>query len=280
MPYIRGFTRLGIVAMGLALLLALVAQRSLCSAGGPVPTDLGLARASLAAREGRSLSSRWGQDATLAAGPRLAASSASEAWQPYPLHGGEMTSIAMGPVVTEGTTYVETVYAGTRDAGVFKTSDGGQSWQPARAGLTFFPIRTLVIDPQDPNVLYAGTDYDGVWKSSDGGQTWSKSSSGLYEDLLVFDVEIDPQDTDTLYAGLGGGVGLTIGNVYKSEDGGATWTLRDAGIPRSSETSTYTNAIFTLAIDPINPSLLYAGTNFEGAFRSTDGGATWAAINA
>jgi len=190
-----------------------------------------------------------------------------------------MTSIAMGAVVTEGTTHTETVYVGTRDAGVFKTIDGGQSWEPARDGLTFYPIRTLVTDPQDPNILYAGTDYNGIWKSTDGGERWSKSSGGLYEGLIVFDVDIDPHSRDTLYASLAGGVGLGIGNVYKSEDGGATWTLKDAGMPRSSDTSTYTNGVFTLVIDPDDTSLLYAGTNFEGAFRSTDGGETWAPIN-
>jgi len=167
---------------------------------------------------------------------------------------------------------------GTRDAGVFKTIDGGGSWHPARSGLTFYPIRSMVVDPQNPNVVYAGTDYDGIWKSTDGGETWFQSSSGLYKGLIVFDIEIDPQDTDTLYAGLGGGAGLVIGNVYKSKDGGATWAIKDAGIPRSSETSTYTNGIFTLAIDPDDPSLLYAGTNFEGAFRSTNGGDAWTAI--
>jgi photosystem II stability/assembly factor-like uncharacterized protein len=144
--------------------------------------------------------------------------------------------------------------------------------------LTFFPIRSLAVDPQNPSILYAGTDFDGIWKSTDAGNSWFKSSTGLYQGLIVFDIVIDPQNTDTLYAALGGGVALAIGNIYKSEDGGATWRLQDDGLPRSSETSTYTNAVFTLAIDPDNPLLLYAGTNFEGAYRSTSGGEAWTAI--
>jgi photosystem II stability/assembly factor-like uncharacterized protein len=275
----KRFAKQGLTSIGLALLLMFVAWRISSSAGVATTTEFGLLRAASPAQESQAFSSEEIRETTFASGARHTSPSASEAWEPYPIYGGEMTSIAMGSVVTKGTTRVETVYVGTRDAGVFKTLDGGQSWRPARTGLTFFPIRTLLTDPQDPTVLYAGTDYDGVWKTTDGGDNWSKSSSGLYEGLIVFDFEIDPQDTDTLYAGLGGGVGLVIGNVYKSEDGGATWTMKDTGMPRSSEATTYTNAIFTLGIDPSDPSLLYAGTNSEGAFRSTNGGETWTAIN-
>ena len=58
-------------------------------------------------------------------------------WQSYPIYGGEMTSIVADP------TNPQIVYVGTRDAGVFKTTNGGQSWRPARQGLTFMPIRVL-----------------------------------------------------------------------------------------------------------------------------------------
>jgi photosystem II stability/assembly factor-like uncharacterized protein len=200
-------------------------------------------------------------------------------WQSYPLHGGEMTSIAVGDATLGQTGYVETVYVGTRDAGVFKSVDGGATWQPARAGLSFFPIRTLVTDPANADVLYAGTDFDGIWKSTDGGQGWFKSSTGLDEGLVVFAILVDPQESRTLYAGLAGGIGLAIGNIYKSEDAGATWVQQDAGLPRVSETSTHTNGVFTLAIHPDDSDLLYAGTNFDGAYRSTDGGEHWTPIN-
>ncbi|HET89561.1 MAG TPA: hypothetical protein ENN99_02315 [Chloroflexi bacterium] len=273
------FAKLGITSIGLALLLALAARHISLSAEGVAPTDFGLLHASSPDRAGYTLSSEGVWEATFASGAKHTSPSASEEWQPYPIYGGEMTSIAMGSVITEGTLHIETVYVGTRDAGVFKSSDGGQSWEPARTGLTFYPIRTLVTDPQNPHVLYAGTDYDGIWKSTDGGDTWFESGSGLDRGLIVFDIEIDPQDTDTLYAGLAGGVALAIGNIYNSEDGGATWTIKDAGLPRSSETSSYTNGILTLALDPDDPARLYAGTVFDGAFVTTDGGEAWTPIS-
>ncbi len=196
-----------------------------------------------------------------------------ELWRSFPVFNGEMTSIAMDHANKQ------TVYVGTRNAGVFKTTDGAQSWQPAREGLTFYPIRSLAIDPQNPNTIYAGTDNNGIWKSTDGANSWFKSGNGLDEVLIVFNIVIDPQDTDTIYAGLAGGIGLGIGNIYKSEDGGGTWEMKDEGIPRYSGGS-HTNGIISLAIDPDNPSLLYAGTNNDyGAFKSSDGGETWMAIN-
>ncbi len=239
---------------------------------GPASGDWGPAAASARDPIGVADQSRI---ARLRASPFTSAT----AWQSYPFFGGEMTSMAMGPLVSGAMGDAETVYVGTRDAGVFKTVDGGQSWRPARGGLTFAPIRTLVADPQDPSILYAGTDYDGIWRSMDGGDTWIRSSGGLDRGLIVFSIVVDPQDTDVLYAGLGGGVGLTIGNIYRSEDGGDTWELRDAGMPRSSETSTHTNAVFTMAIDPRDASRLYAGTNVDGAFVTSDGGEAWTAIN-
>ena len=183
-----------------------------------------------------------------------------------------MTSIAISPVDAQ------TVYVGTRDAGVFRTTDGGGSWQAARNGLTFYPIRSLEIDPQHPNTLYAGTDYNGIWKSIDGGATWADSSVGLDKSLIVLNIAIDPINTNILYAGFGGGIGLKLGNIYKSVDGGATWIMKDNGIPRYPET-THTGGVYSLAIDPAHPAVLYAGTIYDGAFRSTDGGQNWVAIN-
>jgi photosystem II stability/assembly factor-like uncharacterized protein len=197
-------------------------------------------------------------------------SMASGGWQAYPIYGGEMTSIAMDPADPQ------TVYVGTRDAGVFKTTDGGQSWQSSRRGLTFFPIRSLQVDPQHPNVLYAGTDFDGIWKSTDSGNNWFEVSNGLDKSLIVFNIVIDPQDTNVLYAGLAGGLGLLEGQIYKSGNGGATWVKKDSGIPRYYES--YAHGVFSLSID-VSTASVYAGTRCGGVFKSVNGGELWTAIN-
>jgi photosystem II stability/assembly factor-like uncharacterized protein len=199
---------------------------------------------------------------------------ATAQWSAYPLYGGEMTSIAASPVNPQ------IAWVGTRDSGVFKTTDGGASWQPARAGLTFAPIRTLRLDPTNPNALWAGTDFDGVWKSTDGGASWARTGSELFGDMVVFNVAIDPSRPSTVFAGLAGGTAMSIGAVFKSTDGGGTWRQMDAGIPRYSDAYPYTKGgVFALALNPAQPSMLSAGTVDQGAFRSTDVGQSWTAIN-
>ena len=199
---------------------------------------------------------------------------ATAQWSAYPLNGGEMTSIAADPV------NARIAWVGTRDAGVFKTTDGGASWQPARDGLTFLPIRTLRLDPTDPDTLWAGTDLDGVWKTIDGGASWARTGRELFGDMVVFNVAVEPSRPSTVFTGLAGGVAMSFGAVFKSTDAGGTWRQADAGIPRYSEQYPYTKgAVFALALNPAQPSMLSAGTAGQGAFRSTDGGQSWTAIN-
>lgn len=198
-------------------------------------------------------------------------SAKNNTWNIYPIYGGEMLSIKVDP------NNEQIIYVGTRDAGVFKSTDGAQTWQPARQNLTFWPIRSMAIDAMNSNTIYAGTDYDGVWKTTDAGITWSNVSTGLNTGLIVTNIVIDPQNTSHLYASLAGGLGFVIGNIYKSTNGGASWQMKDSGIPRYS--GAYTNAIYSLCIDPDSTSVLYAGTHFDGAYKTTNGGESWTAIN-
>ncbi|MEJ2567964.1 MAG: hypothetical protein P8Z50_03690, partial [candidate division WOR-3 bacterium] len=192
-------------------------------------------------------------------------------WITYPLYGGEMTSIAIDP------NNPQIVYAGTRDAGVFKTADGGTSWVPSRNNLTFYPIRSLAINPDNSGIIYVGTDYDGVWKSLDSGATWFKSSNGLDESMIVFYLIIDPDNPEIIYAELVGALVALgdIGNIYKSKDGGVSWAMSDTGIPRAYENCT--KGITSLAIDINNSAILYAGA--DSAFQSIDSGKTWFPID-
>ncbi len=203
----------------------------------------------------------------------LLSTSSLAKWNSFPVSYAEITSIAVDPG------NADTVYAGTRSAGVFKTTNAGTSWAPARGGLTFYPIRSLAVNPVNTNVIYAGTDYDGVWKSTDGGTTWVKTSNGL-ADLIVFRLIIDPGHPDTIYAALGGGVALSIGNIYKSVNGGLTWERKDNGIA-STEDGKYTQgAVEMIALDPDTPAQLYTATiYFSGVFASSDGGETWTPLN-
>jgi photosystem II stability/assembly factor-like uncharacterized protein len=97
-------------------------------------------------------------------------------------------------------------YAG----GVFRSSDGGKTWDAAGAGLPESRIRALAIHPQEPKTVYAGTEA-GVFKSTDGGSTWSAENTGL-KTTNVQALAIAPS-TGKLYAGTSGGglFGLSVG---------------------------------------------------------------------
>jgi photosystem II stability/assembly factor-like uncharacterized protein len=152
---------------------------------------------------------------------------------------------------------------------IFKSTDGGTSWQQKTGALTDAYITSIVIDPKDPQTVYAGTAGSyaetpgfGLLKSTNGGD--SRSPSGLaIDEIKAF--AIDPTDPQTLFASGRDFLNDNSG-LFKSIDGGINWEK-------------LTSAVFlSLAIDPQTPQTIYAG-NSDGVFKTTDGGATWEAIN-
>ena len=176
-----------------------------------------------------------------------------------------ITSLAIDP------RHPTTVYAGNglRGGGVFKTTDGGQSWTAVNSGLPADGVSALAINPQDPDTIYASTR--GVYKSTDGGASWSAVNSGLENDIgYPFSaLVIDLQNTDTVYA-----AGYDTA-LYKTTNGGARWTVVGYGLlfgyGRQAESVT------AMAIDPRDSNILYAVAS-GGAFKSTDGGISWSAV--
>jgi len=90
--------------------------------------------------------------------------------------GGDILALAIDP------SSPAILYAGT-SLGVFKSTNGGESWSPINTGLTLYPVlpvfRALAIDPSAPATLYAGTFFTGVFKSTNGGGSWSAINAGL-----------------------------------------------------------------------------------------------------
>ena len=171
-----------------------------------------------------------------------------------------------------------TLYAGT-DGGVMKSTDRGASWQPIVNGLTSLSVFALAIDPADSSTLYAGTFRGGAFRSTDSGANWVEINNGLTS-RSVFALAIDPTNPSIVYAGSGGG-------VFKSTDGGDTWAAIHDGFtiqigwepaPPPQEPIYEIQYSRSLAINPTNPSTLYAGTVKGAVFRSTDGGANWVLI--
>lgn len=154
------------------------------------------------------------------------------------------------------------IYVGVSQKGIFKTNDGGGTWNAINTGLPDLNIRSIAIDPQNTSVIYAGTSR-GIFKSENGGNSWSdKNISPVIARVQA--LAVDPKDTFTIYAGIWGR------GIYKSTDGGSTWRLKIAGLSD--------RFISELAVNPKEPLVLYTALR-GGVFKTSDGGTTWNSIN-
>ncbi len=128
------------------------------------------------------------------------------------------------------------LWSGGGDRGLYKTVDGGESWEKILSGGDYTGVNEVHLDPRDPDVLYAvtwqrfrnvaslmdGGPETGIHKSTDGGYTWRKLSKGLPEENMgKTGIAISPINPDVLYATIE--LKQRTGGVWKSEDGGETW---------------------------------------------------------
>jgi photosystem II stability/assembly factor-like uncharacterized protein len=108
---------------------------------------------------------------------------------------GALQTLALDPVQPR------IVYVGTRGRGVYRSADGGATFQPFGKGLDFASITTLIVDPTDPAKLYAAVLGQGVWAWNERSQAWVPLNAGLPLDGYEIALALDPQDPATLYAG-------------------------------------------------------------------------------
>ena len=185
-------------------------------------------------------------------------------------------------------------YIGTTGGGVWKTTDGGQNWNPVTDAYFGGTIGAIAVAESNPDIVYVGggetpirgnlSHGDGVWKSTDAGKTWTYM--GLGETQHIARVKIHPTNPDLVYVGALGhvwGPNAERG-VFRSKDGGRTWSKI---LFRNDSTG-----ITDLVMDPSNPNVLYAafwqagrkpwqlisGGAGSGIFKTTDGGDSWTEI--
>lgn len=226
----------------------------------------------------------------LAAAPSLEDSFAMLEWRSVgPRRGGRSIAATGHPARPHE------YYFGAVGGGLWKTDDGGTSWRPVTDGqIASSSVGAVAVAPDNPDIVYIGMGEgqlranvmqgDGVYRSADGGKTWQHA--GLAASRTITALRVHPRDPDIVYAAALGdpyAPGEERG-VFKSRDGGRSWTRILFRSPR-------TGAI-DLALDPTNPDILYAtlwqvyrkpwqlwsGGAESGIFKSTDGGVSWTEI--
>ena len=186
-------------------------------------------------------------------------------------------------------------YFGSAGGGIWKTVDGGDTYENISDGFFGGSIGSVSVSKSDPNVIYVGggevtlrgnvSSGYGVWKSVNAGRTWS--FSGLPKSRHIPRIVIDPKNHDIVYAAVLGNIYKPTEDrgVYKSVDGGQSWS-------RVLFSNKHSGAV-ELVIDPSNPRILYASTwsvnrtpysfnsGGEGSalWKSTDQGKTWKKIS-
>lgn len=186
-------------------------------------------------------------------------------------------------------------YFGATGGGVWRTEDGGRTWENISDGYFGGSIGAVEVAKSDPNVIYVGggektvrgnvSSGYGIWKSMDAGKTWKQA--GLEKSRHVPRLKVHPTNSDIVYAAVMGNIykPATDRGVYKSTDGGNSWRK-----------VLYANDLagaVDLVIDPNNPRVLYASTwrvqrtpfslssggPGSALWKSTDSGETWTEIS-
>jgi photosystem II stability/assembly factor-like uncharacterized protein len=206
-----------------------------------------------------------------------------------PSRGGRSTTVTGVP------SQPRTFYLGVASGGLFRTTDGGESWAPITDGqVPLGSTGSVAVADSDPDVIYLGTGSDGVrsnvstgrgvYRTTDGGTTWS--FSGLYGVGQIGAVRIHPTDPDIVWVAANGDIFKPAPErgVFKTVDGGRTW--------RQVLAIADSVGAMDVELKPGEPDVVYAwmsrlerkpwsiisGSRLGGFYKSTDGGEHWRKI--
>lgn len=203
--------------------------------------------------------------------------------------GGRVNCIAIDPENDD------IIYLGFGRGGLFKTEDGGETWNSIFDEFTYLSISHIEIHPDDHNIIYIGTGDEnitrfsevgnGIYRSVDGGATWE--ALGLQDKGIIGKMHVAPSDPDIIYAS-------SMGTPFEENDDRGLYKSINAGV--DWEQVLFVNdstGIIDMVVDPLDPNIIFAaGWNristshksvIDGPdgviWRSLDGGETWTPLN-
>ncbi len=172
----------------------------------------------------------------------------------------------------------------TGPVGVFRSLDGGLTWQHLKSGLPALSATDLCMDPQTPATLFAaighifGNSLNGIYKTTDGGSTWIKLTSGLpSSDVGRISLDIATTNPSRLYAlfteaaSSSGGSAYTIG-AYRTDNGGSSWTA----LPDDVYQSSYGWYLSVVRVHPTDANIVFMGG--LDLHRSRNSGSSWSTL--
>lgn len=166
----------------------------------------------------------------------------------------------------------EVAFAGT-DMGLYRSDDAGHTWRLPDSPLRGYCVWSLVIDPEEPEIMFAGTGTPtpcALFRSTDGGVSWERLPVQIAEECMnvgvprVTGIAIDPTNRRNVW------LGLEVDGTRHSSDGGDTWVAVDGGIPNPD--------VHSVAVTAGPPKTVFVLVNNE-VYTSTNEGLTWEPVH-
>ncbi|MEP9410022.1 MAG: hypothetical protein HRF42_01215 [Candidatus Brocadia sp.] len=189
-------------------------------------------------------------------------------WNAYKVKNG--LCFAIDPRHEPPVIYLGGGASGINSGAVFKSTDGGESWQAANTGLPVAAVTALAIDPLNFHTVFAAVKERGLYKTVNGGKNWERTNLGGDTVFSTTDnvIAIHPKNNNVMYV-------LDKGNgIYKTIDSGKNWQIISKDLPQDGIKG-MDQFVGGLAVDPVNPDVVYAGLRKHGVYKTTDGGKKW-----
>jgi hypothetical protein len=180
------------------------------------------------------------------------------------------------------------IYAASNTSGIWKTTNGGLNWVQSNGSITNLTMQCVAISASNPNVLYCGTSAtgfgNGMYKSTDAAVTWTQVNTGITQTPLAVQwIAVSPADPNTaLIAIWDGGTANATDGVYKTTNGGTSWTASNTGMTTNKN-------VLCVEYNPLNANVVYCGTSFmvpnppgtgpSYIYKSFNGGNSWSTFS-